>query len=128
MRREELRNRSPHWRTLLEARWRARLEEVTELSLAYHIAAEGSEDKDEARRVLHRAVVARQGLAETEEALRRLAAGDFGRCERCGAGIPATSLLAAPESRYCPRCAAASAPSRLGETPELTLGMTPSHP
>jgi hypothetical protein len=30
---------APHWRALLEARWRARLYEVTRLSLAYHGAA-----------------------------------------------------------------------------------------
>ncbi len=29
----------PRWRVLLETRWRARLLEVTELSLAYHDAA-----------------------------------------------------------------------------------------
>src|SRR5215475_4383238 len=29
----------PRWRALLEARWRARLQEVTELALAYHDAA-----------------------------------------------------------------------------------------
>jgi hypothetical protein len=31
--------RAPRWRAVLEARWRARLQEVTELSLAYHAAA-----------------------------------------------------------------------------------------
>src|SRR5690242_17533957 len=31
--------RGPVWRALLEAQWRARLQEVTELSLAYHEAA-----------------------------------------------------------------------------------------
>lgn len=29
----------PQWRALLEARWQARLTELTELSLAYHAAA-----------------------------------------------------------------------------------------
>jgi hypothetical protein len=29
----------PQWRALLETRWRARLQEVTELALAYHEAA-----------------------------------------------------------------------------------------
>jgi len=29
----------PRWRALLEMRWRARLQEVTELALAYHEAA-----------------------------------------------------------------------------------------
>ena len=31
--------RGPVWRALLEAQWRSRLQEVTELSLAYHEAA-----------------------------------------------------------------------------------------
>ncbi len=31
----------PQWRALLEARWQARLEELTELSLAYHAGAGG---------------------------------------------------------------------------------------
>ena len=31
--------RGPRWRALLEARWQARVREVTELSLAYHVAA-----------------------------------------------------------------------------------------
>ena len=29
----------PRWRALLEARWQAHVQEVTELSLAYHVAA-----------------------------------------------------------------------------------------
>ena len=29
----------PHWRAFLEDRWQARLQEVTELSLAYHDTA-----------------------------------------------------------------------------------------
>jgi hypothetical protein len=31
--------RGPRWRALLEARWQARVREVTELSLAHHVAA-----------------------------------------------------------------------------------------
>jgi RNA polymerase-binding transcription factor len=108
----------PRWRTLLESRWRARLLEVTELSLAYHDAAAapvGSDDLDAAgaggrqlRRLLSRAVDARRGLADTEEALVRLAAGHFGRCEHCAQPIPAADLAMIPEARYCPRCAATS--------------------
>ena len=33
---------APRWRALLEARWQARLRDVTELSLAYHAAAAAS--------------------------------------------------------------------------------------
>ena len=106
----------PRWRTLLESRWRAQLLEVTELSLAYHDAAAAPVGSDGAagaggrqlRRLLSRAVDARRALADTEEALVRLAAGHFGRCEHCAQPIPAAHLATAPETRYCPRCAPAS--------------------
>jgi RNA polymerase-binding transcription factor DksA len=105
----------PRWRALLEARWRARLQEVTELSLAYHGAAaagpDGTGDRavhQEVRAVLTRAVAARRKLADVEDALGRLAAGDFGRCEHCGSVIPPGLLAVVPETRYCPRCDAAA--------------------
>jgi DnaK suppressor protein len=107
--------RGPYWRALLEARWRARLQEVTELSLAYHSAdpdGRGARQaRREARRLLRRAVAARRGLADVEEALGRLAAGNFGCCEQCGSALPAALLAASPETRYCPRCAAMAAPA-----------------
>jgi len=112
MRREEDKRSGPHWRAILEARWRIRLQEVTELSAAYHAAAadtfSGIED-GRARLLLRRAIDARQRLADTEEALGRLAAGGYGRCEQCGAVIPEAVLAAAPESRYCAGCAAGDA-------------------
>jgi DnaK suppressor protein len=114
MRREEDGRSGPRWRAILEARWRIRLQDVTELSAAYHAAAadtrSGIED-GHARLLLRRAVAARQQLADTEEALSRLAAGGFGRCEQCGTLIPEAVLVAAPECRYCPRCAADAATS-----------------
>ena len=99
----------PHWRAVLEARWQARVREVTELSLAYHVAAApdaegGGDDRPETEALLRRAVAARRKLVDVEEALGRLAAGRFGSCEQCGAPIPAGQLAAAPETRYCPRC------------------------
>jgi len=106
----------PRWRALLEARWQVHVQEVTELSLAYHVAAAavpgGSGDgtgRPEIAALLRRAVEARRKLADVEEALSRLAAGSFGRCEQCGSAIPAGLLAAAPETRYCPRCDAPSA-------------------
>jgi DnaK suppressor protein len=109
MRQEDPGTSAPRWRALLEARWRIRLQEVTELSMAYHAAASGAIEDRQARRLLRRAVAARRRLADTEEALGRVAAGAFGRCEQCGAPIPEVLLAAAPESRYCARCAAAAA-------------------
>ena len=101
--------RGPRWRALLEARWQARVREVTELSLAYHVAAApgGTGDgpaQPDSRALLGRTVAARRKLADVEDALGRLAAGRFGSCEQCGSAIPAGLLATAPEIRYCPRC------------------------
>lgn len=92
----------PYWRALLEARWRARLRELTELSLAYHASEAQGGRGDET--LLGRAVAARWKLADVEEALGRLTTGGFGRCEQCGSAIPARLLAVTPEARYCPRC------------------------
>jgi RNA polymerase-binding transcription factor len=98
----------PQWRALLEARWQARLAELTELSLAYHAAAEsiagGRAEPAGSQALLRRAVVARRKLEDVEEALGRLAAGRYGRCEQCGSAIPDGLLGLMPETRYCPRC------------------------
>jgi RNA polymerase-binding transcription factor DksA len=112
--------RGPHWRALLEARWQVRLRELTELSLAYHVAvaaplaaaspaaaspdSASPEGQPEAQTLLRQTVAARRKLADVEEALSRLAAGEFGRCEQCGAQIPDGLLATAPEIRYCARC------------------------
>ena len=108
MRREDDGRFAPRWRAILETRWRIRLQEVTELSTAYHGAAAGGIEDRDARRLLRRAVAARQRLADTEDALGRVAAGAFGRCEQCLAPLSDTLLVAAPESRYCARCAGAA--------------------
>jgi RNA polymerase-binding transcription factor DksA len=95
-------------------RWRARLQEVTELALAYHEAAAaagghrtgvGGDDTLRLQRLQRRTVTSRRALADTEEALARLSAGRYGRCESCAGVIPAQRLAATPETRYCARCA-----------------------
>ena len=105
----------PRWRAQLEARWQAYVQEVTELSLAYHVAAAAVSDdigdgagQPEVASLLRRVAAARRKLADVEEALGRLAAGTFGSCEQCGSAIPPGLLLAVPETRYCPRCDAPS--------------------
>jgi RNA polymerase-binding transcription factor DksA len=104
------------WRALLEDRWKARLRDVTELSLAYcraaDVIADGQDaagDRPEAQRLLRLTVAARRKLADTEEALGRLAAGTFGRCEQCRSALPPRVLAVIPETRYCPSCAAGPA-------------------
>jgi RNA polymerase-binding transcription factor DksA len=106
------------WRALLETRWQARLREVTELALAYHEAAAargdgtggGRERKLRLDRLLRQTVASRRALADTEEALARLSAGSYGRCESCADAIAAGRLAITPETRYCARCAQGRAP------------------
>jgi RNA polymerase-binding transcription factor DksA len=111
MRAEDQHTNGPRWRAILEERWRDRLQEVIELSGAYHAACadESGGIKDRrARRLLRQAVAARRRLADTEDALSRLTAGGYGQCEQCGTRIPDVLLAAAPEARYCTGCAAAT--------------------
>ena len=49
-------------------------------------------------------------LQEVEQALGRLARGTYGRCERCGTGIPTERLQAIPWARRCVHCAATQTP------------------
>ena len=109
------------WRALLETQWRARLQEVTELSLAYHEAAAvnaagpaGPPGERKLRQLLRRAIAARRALADTDEALGRLANGRYGLCEGCGAAIPAWLLTGTPDARFCPRCQPPSLPVAKG--------------
>lgn len=105
-----------HWRALLEARWRERLRELIDLSVAFH-------EGDDEQALGHHAVLARHALAQTDEALQRLADGSFGRCEDCGARISAARLAAEPETRYCAGCVTpAAAPASSGfRDPECLL-------
>lgn len=104
-----------YWRELLSARWQAELARVTELSLAFLQAAEAADAGPgraagrQVRQLGWRTVVARRALADTEEALGRLSAGRYGRCEQCAADIPAGWLLRRPEARYCPGCSPSAA-------------------
>jgi DnaK suppressor protein len=105
----------PAWHGLLEERWQQRLSTLTELSLAYHDAAEGcgghpagAAETARLQRLLREATAARRALGETEDALARLSDGSFGRCQQCSGSIPTTELLAEPETRYCPACVAVS--------------------
>jgi DnaK suppressor protein len=96
----------PAWRARLESHWRARLERVTELSLAYHDArdAGAAPGSRPARPLLRQATAERRALAEIEAALARVGQGRFGRCERCGGAIPAGRLTRTPQARYCLSC------------------------
>jgi len=49
----------------------------------------------------------RQALSEIAHALRRMAQGTYGRCERCDIAIPTERLEVLPHTRRCTTCQAA---------------------
>jgi DnaK suppressor protein len=51
----------------------------------------------------------RRELGAIEEALARIAEGEFGRCARCGGAIGRHRLRAIPEARHCMTCSEAEA-------------------
>lgn len=50
--------------------------------------------------------VGRRELAEIRDALARIDAGRFGRCQRCSGAIESARLKVLPATPYCARCAA----------------------
>jgi DnaK suppressor protein len=100
-------------RAQLEDSWRTRLGRVTELSLAYHdaaqlarqgTAAERSRAARRARRLARAVVSDRQALMEIEAALDRITHGQYGRCEQCREPMSAALLASHPQARYCSEC------------------------
>jgi RNA polymerase-binding transcription factor DksA len=47
---------------------------------------------------------ARQSVADTAHALRRMAEGSYGTCERCAASIAPERLEILPQARFCVPC------------------------
>jgi DnaK suppressor protein len=47
---------------------------------------------------------ARQAVADTAQALRRMAEGSYGTCERCATDIPLRRLEILPHARFCVPC------------------------
>lgn len=58
---------------------------------------------------------ARRGVAETAQALRRMAEGSYGTCERCSATISWRRLEMLPQTRFCVSCARESPCADCGE-------------
>ena len=48
--------------------------------------------------------LSRQALADIAHALRRMAEGTYGTCERCGSTIPPERLEILPHTRFCVSC------------------------
>jgi DnaK suppressor protein len=68
---------------------------------------------------------------EAREALRRIDAGAFGRCEECGQPIPSERLDALPYARFCTTCSEAAGLSsslrRFARPVETAFSPPPGH-
>ncbi|MFC0508924.1 TraR/DksA family transcriptional regulator [Micromonospora costi] len=96
-----LNDRTEVLRELLERQFREHTDQLTELTLRSRQRGHGGHDPD----TLHRLIeVARQGIADTAQALRRMSEGSYGVCEGCGHDIPPDRLEILPSARYCVPC------------------------
>ena len=66
---------------------------------------EGSSTAFERAHVAALLNAAREHVTELDRALERLESGDYGRCEACGAQIPAERLEVRPAASTCVHCA-----------------------
>jgi DnaK suppressor protein len=77
---------------------------------AHEAAVRQLRDLTDADSVLERelaeagALRAQEALAEIEQALERLEAGTYGRCDECGDPVPFERLEAIPAARFCVAC------------------------
>lgn len=88
-------------RTTLEERFTAHTDRLTELTVYGRLPGHGGHGPDELHML---ATHARQGIADTAQALRRMSEGTYGVCEDCHKPIPLGRLRAVPQARYCSRC------------------------
>ena len=77
---------------------------LTELAAANHQGDGSGYDQDTRIALI---TSSRRALSEIAHALRRMAQGTYGVCERCETAIPAERLEVLPHARFCAPCQAA---------------------
>jgi DnaK suppressor protein len=88
-------------RDTLEELFQRHTDQLTELSVCSRQPGRGGYDADTLTALI---ASARQGVADTAQALRRMADGSYGACERCAASIPLERLETLPQARFCVPC------------------------
>ena len=96
-----LNDRTDTLRELLDRQFNEYTDQLTELTLHTRQPGHGGHDPDTLRRLIE---VARQGVADTAQALKRMSEGTYGVCERCGQDIPTARLEILPSARFCVPC------------------------
>lgn len=90
----------------LRARLEEQYEEFTERLAAQLASSRQRRPNPSSAAALALAVAASQrALAETARALRRMAEGSYGSCERCAGSIAVQVLELSPAARFCHACA-----------------------
>ena len=88
-------------RTTLKERFTAHTDRLTELTVYGRLPGRGGHRPDELHML---ATHARQGIADTAQALRRMSEGTYGVCEDCRRPIPLGRLRSLPHARTCISC------------------------
>jgi RNA polymerase-binding transcription factor DksA len=88
-------------RDTLEEQFRRHTDELTELTVQSQRPGRGGHDRADLSALI---ASARGAVADTAWALRRMAEGSYGTCERCTAAIPLERLEIMPQARLCARC------------------------
>lgn len=94
-------DRTETLRALLERQLDEYTDQLTELTRHARQPDHGGHDPDTLRRLVE---ATQQGVTDTAQALRRMAAGRYGACERCGQDIPTARLEIRPSARFCVPC------------------------
>lgn len=98
----------------LEEQWRERVDEISRLSVQLYALRDGEAAEPDAagNQAIEQAMIerqlaaARRAAADIEAALRRLADGTYGVCERCERPVARERLEALPHARLCAPCQA----------------------
>jgi DnaK suppressor protein len=105
-------------RNTLEEQFRRHTDQLTELTVCSQQPDCGGYDRDTLAALI---ASARGAVADTARALRRMAEGSYGVCERCTAAIPLQRLEIMPHARFCVTC------QRAPSTAEFTGPATSTH-
>ncbi|MEU8263286.1 TraR/DksA family transcriptional regulator [Micromonospora sp. NPDC048999] len=98
---DTLLSRTAALRDTLERQFQAHTGQLIELTGYSREPNHGGHDPDTLRALIE---TARQGIADSAGALRRMSEGTYGRCENCGSEIPVARLEIRPSARYCVPC------------------------
>ena len=86
---------------ILEEQFQRQTARLSELSICTQQLDRGGHDEETLVALI---VSSREALADTAKALRRMAEGTYGTCERCAISIPVARLEILPHARFCAPC------------------------